>query len=90
MTSDDISSRLELARSAAREAGELTLGYFQVDDLAVELKRDQSPVTIADRQAETLLRERIAASRWLRLGRRLGIHSAIRLLNLSRSSAQID
>ena len=38
----------------------------------------------------TILRERIAASRWLRLGRRLGIGSATKLLNLSRSSAQVD
>ncbi|HWB10752.1 MAG TPA: histidinol-phosphatase [Pirellulales bacterium] len=59
---DDYSARLELALSAAREAGELTLRYFQEDNYAVELKRDQSPVTIADRQAEQLLRERIAAA----------------------------
>ncbi len=38
----------------------------------------------------TILRERIAASRWLHLGRRLGVGSATRLLNLSRSSAQVD
>jgi histidinol-phosphatase len=53
-------SRLELALSAAREAGRLTLRYFQSDDLAVELKQDASPVTIADRQAEQCLRQRIA------------------------------
>ena len=38
----------------------------------------------------TVLRERIAASRWLRLGHRLGVRSATRLLALSRSSAQVD
>jgi histidinol phosphatase-like enzyme (inositol monophosphatase family) len=52
-------SRWELAHSAARQAGQLTLKYFQSDDLPVELKHDQSPVTIADRQAEQLLRELI-------------------------------
>jgi histidinol phosphatase-like enzyme (inositol monophosphatase family) len=51
-----------LALLAAREAGAITLKYFQGDNYAVELKRDQSPVTIADRQAEQLLRERIAAA----------------------------
>ena len=38
----------------------------------------------------TALRERIAASRWLRLGHRLGVRSAARLLALCRSSAQVD
>jgi histidinol phosphatase-like enzyme (inositol monophosphatase family) len=61
MSTSELVQRLELARSAAREAGELTLRYFQTADLAVELKRDASPVTVADRQAEQLLRERIAA-----------------------------
>jgi histidinol-phosphatase len=58
---DELTTRLELAIDAADEAGELTLRYFRRDDLAVELKRDASPVTIADREAEKLLRERIAA-----------------------------
>lgn len=60
MNPSDLASRLELARRAALEAGRLTLRYFQRDDLAVELKHDDSPVTVADRQAEQLLRERIA------------------------------
>jgi histidinol phosphatase-like enzyme (inositol monophosphatase family) len=47
--------------AAAREAGQLTLGYFSRSDLAVELKADDSPVTIADRGAEELLRARISA-----------------------------
>ena len=55
------SSRLELALTAAREAGAITLRYFCQSNYAVELKRDQSPVTIADREAERHLRERIAA-----------------------------
>ena len=41
-------------------------------------------------QKLTDLRERIAASRWLRLGHRLGMRSATQLLALSRSSAQVD
>jgi histidinol-phosphatase len=42
-------------------AGKLTLQYFQQNNYEVERKGDLSPVTIADRSAETLLRERIAA-----------------------------
>jgi len=62
MDAAQLSERLELARSAAREAGKLTLEYFQRADLAVERKADQSPVTAADRGAEQLLRDRIAAA----------------------------
>ncbi len=49
---------LDLALSAAREAGEVTLRYFQKNP-AVEIKADLSPVTIADRESERVLRQRI-------------------------------
>ncbi len=55
-----LDDRLHWARMIAHEAGQLTLRYFQSDDLAVEQKHDYSPVTVADRQAEQLLRQRIA------------------------------
>ncbi|MFN0021030.1 MAG: inositol monophosphatase family protein [Pirellulaceae bacterium] len=58
----NLASRLELALSAGKEAGRLTLKYFQQDNYAVERKADESPVTIADRGAEELLRSRIAAA----------------------------
>jgi histidinol-phosphatase len=58
----EIRRRLELAITAGTEAGRLTLQYFQQATLQVERKRDLSPVTVADRSAEHLLRERIAAS----------------------------
>ena len=48
-------SRYELAVDAARQAGRLALRYFDTE-LAVEWKADQSPVTVADREAEALLR----------------------------------
>jgi histidinol phosphatase-like enzyme (inositol monophosphatase family) len=57
----EIATRLDLAVSAGKEAGRLTLRYFQQDNYQVERKSDASPVTIADRFAEQLLRERIAA-----------------------------
>ena len=44
-----------------REAGELTLGWFNHPELGVEHKGDGSPVTSADRAAERFLRERIEA-----------------------------
>lgn len=62
MTTDDLIARQTLALEAAREAGDLTLRYFQRDNFSVELKADASPVTIADRQAEIHLRERITAA----------------------------
>jgi histidinol-phosphatase len=48
-------SRYELAVEAARKAGRLALKYFDTE-LTVERKGDQSPVTVADREAEQLLR----------------------------------
>ncbi len=58
----EIDRRLALALSGARAAGDHTLRYFQREDLAVELKADSSPVTIADREAEQLLRAQIQAA----------------------------
>jgi histidinol phosphatase-like enzyme (inositol monophosphatase family) len=48
----------EFAAAAARAAGEITLRYFQKLP-GVEYKADRSPVTIADRESEMLLRGRI-------------------------------
>lgn len=56
-----LDARLDLACQAAREAGNLTLEYFRNRRLAVERKADHSPVTIADREAEGILREQIEA-----------------------------
>jgi histidinol phosphatase-like enzyme (inositol monophosphatase family) len=55
-----LTERLHFAVQIARDAGELTLRYFRRQDLLVEDKADRSPVTIADRAAEELLRERIS------------------------------
>ena len=52
--------RLERAIQMAREAGRSTLSRFQQIDLTVERKSDDSPVTAADREAEKVMRERIA------------------------------
>ena len=53
--------RLEFARKIAYQAGELTLRHFyEAEKLVVEKKTDESPVTIADRETEQFLRQRIA------------------------------
>lgn len=49
---------LDFATEIAWQAGQLTLGYFQTG-LRPDFKADESPVTIADREAETLIRRRI-------------------------------
>jgi histidinol phosphatase-like enzyme (inositol monophosphatase family) len=55
----EITARLDFAVQIAKAAGDVTLQYFRRADLEVERKADQSPVTIADRSAEELLRARI-------------------------------
>jgi histidinol phosphatase-like enzyme (inositol monophosphatase family) len=55
-----ITERLDFAVASAQAAGSLTLKYFRRSDLAVESKSDNSPVTVADRLAEQLIRERLA------------------------------
>ena len=52
---------LDTAVTLARQAGELTLQYFRRDDLAIDRKGDGTPVTVADRGAERLIREELEA-----------------------------
>ena len=59
---EPLARRLEFARGIAQRAGGLTLQYFQRDGLQIDRKSDDSPVTIADREAEKLLRAEIAAA----------------------------
>jgi len=49
---------LDFAMETVYLAGKLTLGYFQTG-IHVDFKKDNSPVTIADRKAEELIRARI-------------------------------
>ncbi|NIP85908.1 MAG: histidinol-phosphatase [Planctomycetales bacterium] len=53
-------ARYQLAQQIAREAGQLTLRFFHDQQMEVEQKGDNTPVTAADREAEKLLRHRIA------------------------------
>lgn len=52
---------LQTAVTFLREAGEFTLQHFRRADLAIDSKGDGTPVTVADRGAERLLRELIEA-----------------------------
>ena len=59
--SAEITRRRQLAVNFAVSAGQRTLAFFRQPELLVERKGDQSPVTLADRDAETHLREHILA-----------------------------
>jgi histidinol-phosphatase len=59
MSTSEIQSRLELAIPIARQAGELTLKYFQTSNFKIIRKKDGSPVTVADQEAEMCLRNAI-------------------------------
>jgi histidinol-phosphatase len=54
---------LTLALRLADLADAITMERYRADDLAVETKPDATPVTEADRAAETAIRERLARER---------------------------
>ncbi|MBI3269925.1 MAG: histidinol-phosphatase [Planctomycetes bacterium] len=58
-TEREVRSYLELATDLAWRAGRVALRYFQTG-VAAEAKADLSPVTIADRESEQLLRAELA------------------------------
>lgn len=60
-STNDLQSRLSFALDVAQAAQQLILNYYQNPDLQVERKRDTTPVTEADKRAELLIRERLAA-----------------------------
>jgi histidinol phosphatase-like enzyme (inositol monophosphatase family) len=57
--SGEIIARAEFARLIAPQAGVIALRHFRKPDLPVEQKRDGTPVTVADQEAEQFLRERV-------------------------------
>ncbi len=58
MSDHELDDLLSFAADLAHQAGRLTLDYFQ-RPLEVERKSDDSPVTIADRETELLIRRSI-------------------------------
>ncbi len=59
LTAVSLRPYLEFAVESAYEAGRLTLGYFGAEAARPEFKADDTPVTVADREAERLIRARI-------------------------------
>jgi len=55
---ESLPTYLDFAMETAWQAGQLSLGYFQTG-LRPEFKKDDTPVTIADKKAEELIRGRI-------------------------------
>jgi len=60
----DLEARLALAQAIAQEAAAVALDYFnRRETLVIETKRDpQDVVSIADREVENLIRDRVAAA----------------------------
>ena len=54
LTGHDLAAEVEVAEKLAREAGQLVM-KFHGSDLKVERKEGDEPVTVADRQASTLI-----------------------------------
>lgn len=55
---NNLQKYLSFATETAWQAGQLTLGYFQTG-VRPDFKADETPVTVADREAESLIRRRI-------------------------------
>lgn len=63
MSQSELDERMEVAEAAIREGGRAALDYFRRrDELTIEAKGVQDLVSQADREVETIIRERIAAS----------------------------
>jgi 3'(2'), 5'-bisphosphate nucleotidase len=60
---ESLDRELELARAAAREAGALILRHYGTDEeMEFRTKTDQSPVTLADEEANALIVGRLSAA----------------------------
>ena len=49
--------RLEFALSVSEQAADLILKHYRSQTLGIESKADDSPVTVADKDAEQLIRD---------------------------------
>lgn len=56
----DYTELVSFALDVVAEAGRVATRWFRSDDLEIETKADGSPVTVADKAAETLMRNAIA------------------------------
>ncbi|HMO12617.1 MAG TPA: inositol monophosphatase family protein [Pirellulaceae bacterium] len=60
MEDQEIAERLDAARRFCVQGGKLTLNWFRDQGVGFERKLDASPVTVADRSAEQLIRQLIS------------------------------
>ncbi len=61
MTDAELASALDFAKGLAHEAGVIMKRYFRADDIGIELKEDDSPVTVADNTVNALVIEKVKA-----------------------------
>ncbi len=61
MNQNSINDFLRVAREAAKAACELILSYYN-GEFDIEIKQDQTPVTVADRRAEQVIRDTISSA----------------------------
>ena len=59
MTENNLNDYLRTALQAAKAARELILSYYN-GEFDIEIKADQTPVTVADRGAERVIRDTIS------------------------------
>ncbi len=60
LDADLLQQTLAVAKQAARQAEAVINKYYQSNDLNTEVKGDQTPVTVADKQAEQIIRAAIS------------------------------
>ncbi|TFH06013.1 MAG: inositol monophosphatase family protein [Candidatus Thorarchaeota archaeon] len=61
MSLENLETYLSFAVDVAKKAGNVTMKYF-LKDIKVDRKEDETPVTIADRETEEYIREKIEES----------------------------
>jgi fructose-1,6-bisphosphatase/inositol monophosphatase family enzyme len=61
MNEDELKQYLQFAKNLAKEAGEIMLRYFRADQ-NIEIKADSSPVTVADKEVNSLVIKRVRES----------------------------
>lgn len=58
----DLNQLLEWAKSFAQDAGAIMREYYALADKSIEIKKDKSPVTIADKKINQLLIDQVQAN----------------------------
>lgn len=59
LTEAELTKAFDFAQSLAQEAGVIMKRYFQASDIGIQLKEDDSPVTVADHSINNLVIEKV-------------------------------